>query len=333
MNNTNIVVRLNARPTGMPGREHFKICEEPLPDLQPEEIRVAISYISISPSLRMQMNARESYLPAVPIGGLLRARAVGEVVESRSSRFAKGDFVEGAFGPQSYYSGPVAGVMKIDPALAPIERYLGALGMSGLTAYFGLVHTCHPQAGQTLLVSAAAGSVGSIVGQIGKKLGCHVIGIAGGADKCAYVTNDLNYDACIDYRGEDVGQRLAELAPDGVDIFFDNVGGEILEATLANLAAGGMVSICGAISSYNDIDAICGPRNWLKLLERRATLKGFSVYDFQSDYSEALAILAGWIAGGAIKPAEHIEEGLERFGDVLPMLFHGSHRGKLILKI
>lgn len=330
---TNTAVRLQARPSGAPKAADFEICEETVPELKSGEILVAVHYISISPSLRMQMNAGDSYLSPVPLGGLLRARAVGEVMESRTSTFDKGDFVEGNFGPQRYYVGNADAVTKIDAAAAPIERYLGALGMSGLTAYFGLIEICRPQAGQTLLVSAAGGSVGNVVGQIGKQLGCRVIGIAGGADKCAHIVNELNFDSCLDYRSQDVATQLGRIAPDGVDMFFDNVGGEILDAALANLALGARVAICGAISAYNDIDAVRGPRNFLKLLEKRASMTGFNVYDFTPRHAEAREILAGWTTSGAIKAEEHVETGLERFAAVMNMMFDGSHRGKLILKV
>lgn len=329
----NTVVRLRARPDGMPKTEDFEICEEAVRSPDSGEILVETHYISISPSLRMQMNAGNSYLSPVPLGGILRARAVGEVVESRSSGFRKGDFVEGNFGPQRYYVGPTDAVMKIDPADTPIERYLGALGMSGLTAYFGLIEICRPQTGQALLVSAAGGSVGSIVGQIAKRLGCRVIGIAGGADKCAHIVKELNFDSCLDYRSRDFESMLGHVAPDGVDMFFDNVGGDVLDAALANLALGARVAICGAISAYNDIDAVCGPKNYLKLLEKRASMTGFNIYDFAPRHAEAQAILAGWIIDGTIKAEEHVEVGLTRFAEVIRMMFDGAHHGKLILKV
>ncbi len=329
----NTVVRLRARPSGLPKPEDFEICEEAVPKPKSGEILVAIRYISISPSLRMQMNSGNSYLSPVPLGGLLRARAVGEVMESRTSAFDKGDFVEGNFGPQRYYVGHADAVTKIDPTAAPIERHLGALGMSGLTAYFGLIEICRPQAGQTLLVSAAGGSVGNIVGQIGKQLGCRVVGIAGGAEKCAHIVNELNFDTCLDYRSQDFVSQLGHIAPNGVDMFFDNVGGDVLDAALANLALGARIAICGAISAYNDINAVCGPKNYLKLLEKRASMTGFNIYDFAPRYAEAQAILAGWIIDGTIKAEEHMETGLTRFAEVIRMMFDGAHRGKLILKV
>jgi NADPH-dependent curcumin reductase CurA len=205
--------------------------------------------------------------------------------------------------------------------------------MTGLTAYFGMLELCRPWAGETVLVSAAAGAVGSVAGQIAKLQGARVIGVAGGAAKCAHVTDDLGFDACIDYRGEEVGARLAELAPDGLGVFFDNVGGEILDAALMHLGLGARIAICGGISGYNDPARIRGPRNYLKLLETRSRMEGFSVYDFASRYDEGRAALAAWLERGDIRSSEHVERGLERFPEVLRMLFGGPQTGKLVLEV
>lgn len=325
-------VRLRARPAGLPGPEHWDIVREPLPALGEGEVLVAACYLSVSPSLRSQMEAGGAYLAPVPLGQVVRARGVGVVVESRAAEFAPGDTVEGPLGSQSHWAGPAAGLVGVDPAV-PLTRYLGVLGMTGLTAYFGMLDVCRPRAGETVLVSAAAGAVGGVAGQIARLQGARVIGVAGGAAKCAHVTGELGFDACIDYRGEDVGARLAELAPDGLGAVFDNVGGEILDAALMHLRLGARIAICGGISGYNDPARITGPRNYLKLLETRSRMEGFSVYDFGARYDEGRAALAGWLESGAIRSGEHVERGLERFPEVLRMLFGGPQTGKLVLEV
>lgn len=325
-------VRLKTRPDGLPGPEHWDIVREPLPPLAEGEVLVAARFLSVSPSLRSQMEAGGAYLPPVPLGQVVRSRGVGVVVESRAAEFAPGDTVEGPLGSQSHWTGRAAGLVKVDPAV-PLTRYLGVLGMTGLTAYFGMLDVCRPREGEAVLVSAAAGAVGSVAGQIAKLQGARVIGVAGGAAKCAHVVGDLGFDACIDYRAEDVGARLAGLAPEGLGVYFDNVGGEILDAALMNLRLGARIAICGGISGYNEPAAIKGPRNYLKLLEMRSRMEGFSVYDFVARHDEGRAALAAWLEGGAIRSSEHVEHGLERFPEVLRMLFGGPQIGKLVLEV
>jgi NADPH-dependent curcumin reductase CurA len=223
--------------------------------------------------------------------------------------------------------------MEIDPRMAPLPRFLSALGMTGMTAYFGLLDTGRPEPGDTVVVSAAAGAVGSIVGQIAKIKGCRVVGIAGGAEKCRYLVEDLGFDAAIDYKSEDVAAALRKSCPAGINVYFDNVGGDILDAVLAQLARGARIVICGAISQYNNTGPIQGPRNYLSLLINRATMKGMLVFDYANRYREAMQEMAGWMAAGKLKSREDIVEGLATFPDTFLKLFKGENWGKLILKV
>jgi NADPH-dependent curcumin reductase CurA len=256
------------------------------------------------------------------------------VVESRDPAYAPGDFVVGMTGVQEYAALPAKTLTRVDPQIAPLPTWLGALGMPGMTAYFGLIEVGALKDGDTVVISAAAGAVGSVAGQIAKIKGCRVIGVAGGPDKCAYVAGRLGFDAAIDYKSEDVGRKLRELCPNGVDVYFDNVGGDILDACLANLARGARVVVCGAISQYNATGPIKGPSNYMSLLVNRARMEGFVVFDFYSRYPEAVRAIAGWIAEGKLKPHEDIATGgVEAFAPTLNRLFSGENLGKLVLKL
>jgi NADPH-dependent curcumin reductase CurA len=327
-----IAVRLRARPSGLPKPSDWEVREEDVAAPADGEVVVAVRYVSVSPSLRSQMEAGGAYLVPLQLGEVARARAVGEVIESRAEGFAPGDHVEGLLGTQSHFTGPTAGMMKVDPKVAPLPRYLGALGMTGFTAYFGLLDVGRPRSGETVVVSAAAGAVGSVAGQIAKLTGCRVVGIAGGAEKCAHVTDELGFDACLDYRETGLAERLAQAAPDGVDVCFDNVGGEVLDAVLLRLAVRGRIALCGGIAHYNAVGQL-GLRNHLKLLETRGRMEGFTVYDYVDRFLEARDALAGWLAEGAIVTREHVEDGLERFPEVLPKLFGGAQIGKLMVRV
>ncbi|MGA0607566.1 NADP-dependent oxidoreductase [Phenylobacterium sp. VNQ135] len=326
------IIRLRARPSGLPQPTDWEVREEAVAPPGDGEVLVAVRYVSVSPSLRSQMEAGGAYLPPLQLGDTPRARAVGEVLESRSSAFAPGDHIEGLLGVQSHFTGPAAGLMKVDPHLAPLPRYLGVLGMTGFTAYFGLLDIGRPQPGETVVVSAAAGAVGGVAGQIARLKGCRVVGIAGGAEKCAHVVDDLGFDACIDYREGSIGERLVELAPKGVDVFFDNVGGAVLDEVLLHLAFKARVPLCGGVAHYNDVGRI-GIRNHLKLLETRGRMEGFSVYDYGARFLEARDALADWLADGSIVAREHVEDGLERFPEALRLLFGGAQVGKLMVKV
>jgi NADPH-dependent curcumin reductase CurA len=245
-----------------------------------------------------------------------------------------GDHVAGNFGVQEYAVSSGKGVTVVDPGLAPLPAYLGTLGMPGFTAYFGLLDIGKPQPGQTVVVSAAAGAVGSVAGQIARIAGCRAIGIAGGADKCRWIVEELGFDAAIDYKAEDVKQALRRHCPDGIDVYFDNVGGDILDAALARLARGARVVVCGAISQYNNTTPMKGPSNYMSLLVNRASMTGFVVFDYAARYGEAAREMAGWMAAGKLQSREHIVRGgIQAFPDALLMLFRGDNTGKLVLEL
>lgn len=332
MNLTNQQFRLVKRPTGLPSRDTWQLTEEPVPDPGADEAAVEVLYVSLDPAMRGWMNEGESYVPPVGVGEVMRAMGVGRVMASRAPGFEEGDHVTGMFGMQRYAVVPAQGIRKVDPELAPLTSYLNALGMPGMTAYFGLLEIGHPQAGQTVAVSAAAGAVGSLVGQIAKIKGCRAVGIAGGADKCRLGTEEFGFDAAVDYKAGEVGRQLRAQCPDGIDVYFDNVGGPVLEAALSNLARGARVVLCGAISQYNE-GAMRGPRNYMALLIRRARMEGFVVFDYADRYPEAAREIAGWIKEGKLCYREHIVDGLETFPEALLMLYDGSNTGKLMLKL
>jgi NADPH-dependent curcumin reductase len=327
--------RLASRPVGMPTRDDWQFTEEPLAPLEDGQVRVKVLYLSLDPAMRGWMNEGKSYIRPVAIGEVMRAGAVGVVSESRSPRFAVGDYLGGAFGVQRYWTGPAddKGLSKIDPNLAPLPAWLNVLGMPGMTAYFGLTEIGQPKAGETVVVSAAAGAVGATVGQVAKHLGCRAVGIAGGADKCRAVVEEFGFDACIDYKEGPIGPALKQHCPDGVDVYFDNVGGEILDAVLARINMKARIVICGAISQYNATTKVTGPANYLSLLVNRARMEGMVVFDFAHRYPEGVAQLARWLREGSLKHREHVVEGLENFPDALLMLFEGKNFGKLVLKI
>jgi NADPH-dependent curcumin reductase len=264
---------------------------------------------------------------------VMRAGGAGEVVESKDPNFQPGDFVVGMTGVQEYAALPAGSLTRADPQIAPLPTWLGALGMPGMTAYFGLLDVGEPKEGDTVVVSAASGAVGATVGQIAKIKGCRAIGIAGGAEKCRYVKDELGFDAAIDYKAEDVRKSVRAHCPNGINVYFDNVGGDILDIALAQLARHARIVICGAISQYNNTTAIKGPSNYLSLLVNRARMEGMVVFDYASRYPQAVADIAGWIAAGKLKSREDIVVGLENFPETLLKLFNGENFGKLVLKI
>jgi NADPH-dependent curcumin reductase CurA len=263
----------------------------------------------------------------------MRAFAAGEVVVSNDPDMAVGEHVGGLLGVQEYAVASGKGVFKVDTSLAPLPVYLGALGMPGVTAYFGLLDIGRPEAGNTVVVSGAAGAVGGLVGQIAKLQSCRVVGIAGGPEKCRHVVEELGFDAAIDYKGQDVDGALGEHCPNGIDVYFDNVGGDILDAALAHLARHARVVICGAISQYNATGAMRGPSNYLSLLVNHASMTGFVMSDYLDRYAEAVREMAGWLAAGKLVSREDIAEGLESFPDTLLRLFNGENTGKLVLRL
>jgi NADPH-dependent curcumin reductase CurA len=330
----NAQCRLAARPTGLPEASDWSYIEEPAPQPGEGEFRVKVEYISIDPAMRSWMNASRSYVPAVEIGEVMRAAGIGRVIDSNHPDFDVGDEVYGVFGVQRYATSDGGGARRIDTTLAPAPVYLGALGLSGLTAYFGLLDVGRAESGQTVVVSGAAGSVGSIAGQIARINGCRAIGIAGGPQKCAWLVDELGFDAAIDYKGGDVRGELREHAPDGVDVFFDNVGGEVLEHVLSRLARGARVVLSGAVSQYNATERPRGPANYMQLLVARASMTGFVIFDYADRFEEGASQLGKWLASGELKSREDIVQGdIDRFPDTLLRLFHGENTGKLVLAV
>ena len=334
MSPTNHQVRLAARPSGLPVQSDWRFTEEPVPTPSAGELVVEIAYISVDPAMRGWMNAGASYIEAVEVGDLMRAGSVGRVSASEHPEFAVGDHVYGAFGVQEHALSDGQGVVKVDPGLAPLPTYLGTLGMPGLTAYFGLLDVGKLAEGDTVVVSGAAGAVGSVAGQIARIKGARVVGIAGGAEKCRWIVDELGFDVAIDYKGEDVRRALREHAPEGVDVYFDNVGGEILDAALTRLARGARIVICGAVSQYNATGPVRGPSNYLALLVYRASMTGMVVFDYAARFGEATAALAGWLGEERLISREHIVEGgVSAFPDALLKLFSGENMGKLVLSL
>lgn len=332
MTAVNTQCRLVTRPVDLPKASDWTIVEEPKPVAAEDEFVVEVDYLSIDPAMRTWMNAGRSYVPPVQIGEVMRALGIGRVVESRHSGFAVGDEVSGIFGVQRYALSNGADVNKIDTTLAPATVHLGALGISGLTAYFGLLDIGKPEPGQTVLVSGAAGSVGSIVGQIARIKGCRAIGIAGGEEKCRWLVEEVGFDVAIDYKSADLRAELKTHAPDGVDVFFDNVGGATLEAALNRLAARARIVLCGAVSQYNETPR--GPANYMQLLVARASMTGFVIFDYADRYPEGVAHLAKWLNTGELRSHEQIEHGdIGDFPETLLKLFRGENTGKLILAV
>ncbi|MHB8234677.1 MAG: NADP-dependent oxidoreductase [Solirubrobacteraceae bacterium] len=327
-------VCLAARPSGLPQDSDWEHRQEPMPVPGDGQFVVQVSHISLDPAMRGWMNAGASYIDAVEVGDVMRAGAVGTVSASEHPAFAVGDQVYGVFGVQEHALSDGKGVFKIDPSLAPVETYLGTLGMPGLTAYFGLLDVAGLKEGETVVVSGAAGAVGNVAGQIAKIKGARVIGIAGGEEKCRWLVQELGFDEAIDYKSQDVRRALREHAPQGVDVYFDNVGGEILDAVLTRLARGARIVICGAVSQYNATEAVRGPSNYLSLLVFRASMIGMVVFDYANRFAEAMGAIAGWMGEGRIISREHIVDGsVEDFPQTLLKLFAGENTGKLVLRV
>lgn len=326
---------LAQRPIGFVDDKTFNYGEEPLRELQAGEVLVKIQYISLDPAMRGWMNEGKSYIKPVQIGEVMRAGTAGQVVESKAEGFAVGDYVTGYGGVQEYYITDAKHLVKVDTSFAPLPTYLSVLGMPGMTAYFGILDTGQPKAGETVLVSGAAGAVGSVVGQIAKIKGCRAVGIAGGPEKCKYVVEELGFDDCIDYKNQDEHLRSAikRTCPQGVDVYFDNVGGEILDTVLTRINMKARIVICGAISQYNNTTPIKGPSNYLSLLVNRARMEGIVVMDNIANYGKAAKEMAGWMAEGKLKSKEYIVDGLENFPSTLMRLFDGKKLGKLVLKV
>ena len=324
---------LQKRPVGLPEKDTWKLVETEIPSPKDGEILVQCEYISLDPAMRGWINEGKSYIAPVEINDVMRAGGVGKVIESNNPAFNVGDFVYGQTGIQQYILTDGKGYHKVDPSLAALPTYLGTLGMPGMTAYFGILEVGELKEGDAVLVSGAAGAVGSIVGQIAKIKGCPVIGMAGGADKCKYLVEELGFDGAIDYKNDNVASKLKEYFPKGIDVYFDNVGGEILDLALGRLAMHGRIVICGAISQYNNKTAIKGPSNYLSLLVNRGTMRGMVVFDYAKDYQKAAMQMGQWMMQGKLKSKEDVYEGIENFYDTFLRLFSGEKLGKLVLKV
>lgn len=325
---------LTKRPIGLPEKDTWKLQETPVPEVQDGQVLIKQHYISLDPAMRGWMNEAKSYIPPVEIGAVMRAGSIGEIVEVKNHPTLKvGDVVSGWGGVQQYIATDGKGFFPVDTGLAPMPTYIGTLGMPGMTAYFGILEVGKIKEGETVVVSGAAGAVGSVVGQIAKIKGCRVVGIAGGAKKCAYLINELGFDAAIDYKQGRVRKDLKTTCPDGVDVYFDNVGGYILDVVLTRINRHARIVICGAISQYNNETQVKGPSNYLSLLVNRATMQGMVVFDYADQYKEAAQQLGAWMSQGKLKSREDIYEGIENFYETFLRLFSGEKTGKLILKV
>jgi NADPH-dependent curcumin reductase len=324
---------LAQRPQGMVTPLDFRWVEEPARGPSDGEVLVRNLYLSCDPTQRGWMGG-DTYMPGVHVGEVMRSFAAGQILESRHPHYATGQLVQGLLGWQDYaLVKPETARLAELPAGVSIETALSALGLTGLTAYFGLLEVGRPEPGETVVVSGAAGATGSVVGQIAKIKGCRAVGIAGGGEKCRYLRDELGFDAAIDYKSEDVAARLKEACPRGIDVFFDNVGGEILEIALSRLALRARVVICGAISRYNDTTLAPGPRNYMNLLVQRARMEGFLVLDYEARAQEAVSALSTWIKQGKLKDRADVVLGLENAPVALARLFKGENQGKQLVKI
>ena len=335
---TNHQVRLAARPLGLPTRANWDFTTEAVPQPAPGGVLVKTQYLSLDPAMRGWMNDAKSYIAPVGVGEVMRAGGIGVVVASKNPAFALGDRVSAGLGVQEYCLIPEAeikrnGIFKIDPRLGTPTQWLNVLGMPGMTGYFGLMDVGQPKAGETVVVSGAAGAVGQTVGQLAKIHGCRAVGIAGGPAKCEWVVNELGFDACIDYKSGSVRDGLKAHCPNGVDVYFDNVGGDILDQVLARINRKARIIICGAISQYNNTAPVQGPKNYLSLLVNRARMEGIVVFDYADRYPVAVAEMAAYLKDGRMKSKEDVAYGLDTFPEALLKLFNGENFGKLVLQV
>ena len=322
------------RPNGHPDDSTWSL--ETTDTIEPKEGEVLIEqhYISLDPAMRGWMNEGKSYIEPVKIGDVMRAGSVGKVVASNNHpKYLVGDYLSGWGGVQQYVTTNAEKWHQVDPSLAPLPMYLSTLGMTGMTAYFGILEVGKIKKGDIVLISGAAGAVGSVVGQIAKIKGCRVVGIAGGKEKCDYLIHELGFDAAIDYKSENVMLALRDKCPEGLDVFFDNVGGDMLDAALVHLRRGARIVICGAISQYNATTRPKGPSNYLSLLVNRATMQGMVVFDYADKYGQAAKEMGQWIKEGKLKSKEDVYEGIENFKQTYERLFTGDKHGKLVLKV
>jgi NADPH-dependent curcumin reductase CurA len=330
---TNRQIVLAGRPKGMPGLEHFRFVDAPLPEPALGQALVRTLYLSVDPYMRGRMNEGKSYVPPYPLNEVISGGSIGQVVESKHEGLKPGDLVSGQWGWQQYATANAARLSKIDTNLAPITTSLGVLGLTGLTAYFGLLDIGKPQPGETVVVSGAAGAVGMVVGQIAKIHGCRVVGIAGSDEKNAYLTEELGFDAALNYKTDDLPKALAEACPRGVDVYFDNVGGVVSDAVLSLINTGARIPLCGQISLYNLKEPDVGPRVQTQLLINKALMKGFIIGDYASRFPEGITQLAKWVTGKQIRYAENVVQGFENTPQAFLDLFSGENIGKQLVKV
>ena len=324
---------LRKRPQGIPEKDTWELVSTEMEELREGQVLIENHYISLDPAMRGWLNDAKSYIPPVAIDDVMRAGNIGKVIQSNNTQYKVGDVLTGWGGVQQYVVTDGEDFIKVNTELVPMTTCLAALGMPGMTAYFGITEIGKIKEGDVVLVSGAAGAVGSVAGQIAKIKDCYVVGIAGGPEKCKYVAEHLGFDACIDYKNENVYKKIKEYCPKGIDVYFDNVGGDILDYALANLRMHARIIICGAISQYNNTGDIQGPKNYLSLLVNRATMQGMVVMDYAQNYKKAINEMGQWIMQGKLKSEEDIYEGIENFYDTFLRLFNGDKRGKLLLKV
>ncbi len=327
-------VRLVAYPSGIPGDDVWKITHDSPPELGDGQIEVDVQLISIDPGMKGWATPMRSYIEPVALGDVMRAFGIGPVVRSASKFFSEGDVVSGFTGVQTRAVVDSRSMRPIDMALGPIEHHMSVLGMTGFTGYFGMLDLGRPEATDTVVVSAASGAVGSVAAQIAKRQGARVVGIAGGPAKCAYLLDELGLDAAVDYKSkaQSVADGLRDAAPDGVDVYFDNVGGEILGAVLGHINRHARIVLCGGISQYGDMVNAAGPGNYLQLITKSGRMMGFTMLDYLHRIPEAVTDLAEWVADGSLKHRQHIIHGIENFPEGFRMLFRGENHGKLLLR-
>jgi len=335
---TNHQIRLAARPSGLPTRADWQFTTEPVAEPADGGVLIKTLALSLDPAMRGWMNDARSYIPPVGIGEVMRAGGIGRVIASKNPDYAVDDLVSCTPGVQAYCVVPAGeakrqGLFKIDTRLGTPNQWLNVLGMPGMTGYFGLMDVGMPKAGETVVVSGAAGAVGQTVGQLAKIKGCRVVGIAGGRAKCDWVVNELGFDACVDYKAGNIKGDLKDACPKGIDIYFDNVGGEILDTVLTRINRKARIIICGAISQYNATAPVKGPANYLSLLVNRARMEGIVVFDYVERFPVAVRELAGYLKDGRMKSKEDVVVGLDTFPETLLKLFNGENFGKLVLQV
>ena len=330
---TNRKITLKSRPDGYPKLSDFELIEEPIPQPGEGEALIQSIWLSLDPYMRGRMREGGTYAPSVQLGEVMIGSAVGRIIESRTPLFSVGEIVDGAIGWQEYAVSDGSNLRRVDPALGPLSTALGILGMTGMTAYFGFLHVCDPKPGDTVVVSAASGAVGQVVGQIAKIMGCYVVGTAGSQDKIDYIVNELGFDVGVNYKTENVADAIAAACPRGIDVYFDNVGGPVTDAVLENLADFARIAICGQISQYNLAEPDLGPRNIRNLNIRKARMEGFLVFQFADRHEEGRQRIARWLKEGKMKHREDVVEGIENAPAAFIGMLRGENFGKLLVKV